>query len=107
MWTIPIAIATGNCIIVKPSEKVPITLFKMVQMFKDAGLPDGVINIVNGAVDVVNGICDSPGIKAVTFVGSTKVAEIVSKRCTHSNKKVLCLGGTPYLLHITLGDFNF
>jgi len=105
LWTIPIAIATGNCIIVKPSEKVPLTLCKMVKLFKEAGLPDGVINIVNGAVDCVNGICDNPDIKAVTFVGSTKVAGLVYERCAKLQKSCRALGGAKNYL-VALPDCN-
>jgi len=103
MWTLPIAIATGNTLILKPSEKVPLTITYMVALFKEAGLPDGVINIVNGGLDAVNGICDHPDIKAVTFVGSSRVAEIVAKRCRNLNKKVLALGGAKNYL-IALPD---
>lgn len=103
MWTLPIAIATGNTLILKPSEKVPLTLALMVALFKEAGLPDGVINIVNGGLSAVEAICDHPDIKAVTFVGSSKVAEIVAKRCRALNKKVLALGGAKNYL-IALPD---
>lgn len=103
MWTLPIAIATGNTLIIKPSEKVPLTIAFMVSLFKQAGLPDGVINIVNGGLDAVNGICDHKDIKAVTFVGSSKVAELVSKRCRNLNKKVIALGGAKNYL-IALPD---
>ncbi len=93
MWTTPIALAAGNCVIVKPSEKVPLTLYRLASLMKQAGIPDGVFQLVNGTVDAVNGLCDHPGISAVTFVGSSKVAEIVYKRCTSLNKRVLALGG--------------
>lgn len=92
-WTIPIALGTGNCVILKPSEKVPITMSRVVEIFKEAGLPDGCLQILNGTAPVVEAICDHPDIKAVTFVGTTKVAEIVSKRCRNLNKRVLALGG--------------
>ena len=82
-WTIPNAIALGNCMIIKPSEKVPLTLTRIAALLKEAGLPDGVFNIVNGDSEIVKAICDHPDIEAVTFVGSTKVAKIVYQRATH------------------------
>jgi len=104
-WTMPIAIATGNCIIIKPSEKVPLTMNRIMDFMKQAGLPDGVVQTVNGGVATVNALCDHPKIKAVTFVGSSKVAEIVSKRCANLNKKVLALGGAKNHL-VALPDCN-
>lgn len=105
MWTIPIAVACGNVVILKPSEKVPLTMLKMMELFKEAGFPPGVVQIVNGAVDVVNALCDDPGICAVTFVGSSKVAEIVSKRCRNNNKRCVALGGAKNHL-VALPDCN-
>ncbi|HMT96797.1 MAG TPA: CoA-acylating methylmalonate-semialdehyde dehydrogenase [Ferruginibacter sp.] len=92
-WTIPNAIALGNCMIMKPSEKVPLSCIKIAELLKEAGLPDGVFNIVNGDVEIVNAICDHPAIEAVSFVGSTKVAKIVYQRATHNYKRALALGG--------------
>src|SRR5258706_10334976 len=73
-WTLPNAIALGNCMIIKPSEKVPLCCGKLAELLKEAGLPDGVFNIVNGDSEIVTVICDHPGIEAVSFGGSTKVA---------------------------------
>lgn len=92
-WTIPNAIALGNCMIMKPSEKVPLSCGRIAELLKEAGLPDGVFNIVNGDVDIVNAICDHPNIDAVSFVGSTKVAKIVYQRATSNLKRCLALGG--------------
>ncbi len=92
-WTIPNALVLGNCMIIKPSEKVPLTLGRIATLLKEAGLPDGVFNIVNGDHAMVNAICDHPGIEAVTFVGSTWVAKLVYQRGTASLKRVLALGG--------------
>jgi len=92
-WTIPNAIALGNCMIIKPSEKVPLTLTRIATLLKDAGLPDGVFNIVNGDSETVKAICDHSKIEAVTFVGSTKVAKLVYQRATHTFKQCLALGG--------------
>ena len=93
MWTIPIALTMGNCVILKPSEKVPCTMARMAELFVEAGLPPGVFQIVHGTASVVTALCDCSLISAVTFVGSSKVAEIVYKRCTTLNKRVLALGG--------------
>lgn len=92
-WTIPNAIALGNCMIIKPSEKVPLCCGKIAELLKEAGLPDGVLNIVNGDSEIVTAICDHPGIEAVSFVGSTKVAKIVYQRATQNYKRALALGG--------------
>ena len=92
-WTLPNAIALGNCMIMKPSEKVPLSVGKLAQLLKEAGLPDGVFNVVHGDVEIVEAICDHPDIEAVSFVGSTKVARIVYKRATSNYKRCLALGG--------------
>lgn len=92
-WTMPNAIALGNCMIMKPSEKVPLSCGKLAELLKEAGLPDGVFNIVHGDVEIVEAICDHPGIEAVSFVGSTKVAKIVYQRATAHYKRCLALGG--------------
>ena len=92
-WTIPNAIALGNCMILKPSEVVPISANRIAEMLKEAGLPDGVFNVVNGDREIVEAICDHPGIQAVSFVGSTKVAKIVYKRATSNLKRCVALGG--------------
>ncbi len=92
-WTIPNALALGNCMIMKPSEKVPLSCGRLAELLKEAGLPDGVFNIVHGDVEIVEAICDHPDIEAVSFVGSTKVAKIVYQRATHNYKRCLALGG--------------
>ena len=92
-WTIPNAIALGNCMIIKPSEKVPLSCGKLALLLKEAGLPDGVFNIVHGDSEIVTALCDHPGIEAVSFVGSTKVARIVYQRATQNFKRALALGG--------------
>ncbi|CAG8586502.1 140_t:CDS:2 [Acaulospora colombiana] len=93
MWTLPIAIATGNTLILKPSEKVPLTMNRVAILLKEAGIPDGVVNIINGTADAVNAIVDHPDVKAVTFVGTSHVANLVSERCHRLGKRVLALGG--------------
>lgn len=92
-WTIPNALALGNCMIIKPSEKVPLSCGKIALLLQEAGLPDGIFNIVHGDSRMVEAICDHPGIEAVSFVGSTKVAKIVYQRATSNYKRCLALGG--------------
>jgi malonate-semialdehyde dehydrogenase (acetylating)/methylmalonate-semialdehyde dehydrogenase len=92
-WTLPNALALGNCMILKPSELVPLSSMRIADLLREAGLPDGVFNIVHGGQTTVEAICDHPGIEAISFVGSTKVAKIVYQRGTHNFKRVLALGG--------------
>ncbi|HMV31955.1 MAG TPA: CoA-acylating methylmalonate-semialdehyde dehydrogenase [Gemmatimonadales bacterium] len=92
-WTIPNAIALGNTFIMKPSEVVPLSAARIAELLKEAGLPDGVFNIVHGDREVVEALCDHPAVEAVTFVGSTRVAQAVYRRATGNLKRALCLGG--------------
>ena len=92
-WTIPNAIALGNTFIMKPSELVPLSAGRIAELLKEAGLPDGVFNVVHGDRAVVEALCDHPGIEAITFVGSTGVAKQVYRRATGNLKRALCLGG--------------
>ncbi len=92
-WMIPQAIVGGNAFVLKPSERVPLSMMRIAQLMKDAGLPNGVFNIVNGGREVVEALCDHEQIKAVGFVGSTKVAKLVYSRASASGKRALCLGG--------------
>ncbi len=104
-WTIPIALMLGNCMILKPSELVPLSANRIADLLKEAGLPDGVLNIVHGSREAVEAICDHPGIQAVSFVGSTKVAKIVYARASSNLKRALTLGGAKNHL-IVLPDAN-
>ncbi len=104
-WTIPNALVLGNTMVLKPSELVPLSSHRIAELLKQAGLPDGVFNIVHGGQTAVEAICDHPGIAAVTFVGSTKVAKIVYTRATSHLKRALCLGGAKNHL-IVLPDAN-
>lgn len=104
-WTMPNALVLGNTMVMKPSEIVPLSAMRMAELLQEAGLPDGVFNIVNGGKDVVESICDHPGIKAVSFVGSTKVAKIVYKRATSTLKRCVALGGAKNHL-LVLPDAN-
>ena len=92
-WTLANAIALGNCLILKPSELVPLSAGRIAELLAEAGLPAGVFGVVHGGREVVEAICDHPGIAAVTFVGSTRVAQAVYRRGTASLKRVLALGG--------------
>lgn len=92
-WSIPNAIALGNCLILKPSEMVPLSAGRIAELLHEAGLPPGVLQVVNGGRAAVEAICDHPDISAVSFVGSTKVAKIVYRRATATLKRCLALGG--------------
>ncbi len=92
-WTIPNALVLGNCMVLKPSELVPLSANRIALLLEEAGLPAGVLNIVHGGTDAVEAICDHPDIAAVSFVGSTRVARIVYKRATSNLKRALALGG--------------
>src|ERR1700753_2651609 len=93
LWMLPIALATGNCFILKPSERDPSASIVMAELLKEAGLPDGVFNVVHGDKRVVDAILDHPGIAAVSFVGSPPIAEYVYRRGTTAGKRVQALGG--------------
>ena len=93
MWMFPIALATGNSFILKPSERVPSASLLMAELLKKAGLPDGVFNIVNGDKEAVDAILTHPEIQAVSFVGSTPIAEYIYHTGTAHNKRVQALGG--------------
>jgi malonate-semialdehyde dehydrogenase (acetylating)/methylmalonate-semialdehyde dehydrogenase len=93
MWFLPFAIVTGNTFVLKPSEQVPLSQRRMMELLQGCNLPPGVVNLVNGGRDVVDAICDHPGIRAVSFVGSTPVAKHVYQRASHAGKRVQALGG--------------
>ncbi len=104
-WTLPNALVLGNTMIMKPSEIVPLSVIRMTELLKEAGLPDGVFNVINGAKEVVEGICSHPDIEAVSFVGSTRVAKLVYRKSTHNLKRCIALGGAKNHL-IVLPDAN-
>ena len=104
-WTIPNALVLGNCLILKPSEKVPLSAVKIAELLQEAGLPAGVLNVVNGDKAIVEAICDHPDIKAVSFVGSTAIAKTVYVRATSNLKRCVALGGAKNHL-IVLPDAN-
>ncbi|MGB8269505.1 MAG: CoA-acylating methylmalonate-semialdehyde dehydrogenase, partial [Priestia megaterium] len=92
-WMFPLAIACGNTFVLKPSERTPLLAARLVELFEEAGLPKGVLNIVNGAHDVVNGLLEHKLVKAISFVGSQPVAEYVYKKGTENLKRVQALAG--------------
>jgi malonate-semialdehyde dehydrogenase (acetylating) / methylmalonate-semialdehyde dehydrogenase len=92
-WFLPYALACGNAVIVKPSERTPITMQKVFRLLEEAGFPKGVVNMVNGGPETVNAILDHPGIHAVSFVGSTPVARHIYARASASGKRVQAQGG--------------
>ncbi len=92
-WFFPYAIACGNTYIIKPSEKVPMTLQKVFHLLEQTGLPKGVVNLVNGAKETVDAILDHPLIRAISFVGSTPVARYIYSRATANGKRAQCQGG--------------
>ena len=93
LWMIPIALATGNCFILKPSEKDPSVALKLAALLKEAGLPDGVFAVVQGGREAVEAIIASPGIAAISFVGSTAIAKTIYNGGTSAGKRVQALGG--------------
>jgi malonate-semialdehyde dehydrogenase (acetylating) / methylmalonate-semialdehyde dehydrogenase len=93
MWMFPIAIACGNCFVLKPSEKDPSASLLLAELLAEAGLPDGVFNVVHGDKEAVDAVLTHPGIRAVSFVGSTPVARYVSEVGTAAGKRVQALGG--------------
>lgn len=92
-WMFPLAIACGNTFVLKPSERTPLLANRLAELFTEAGLPEGVFNIVHGAHDVVNGLLEHPTVKAISFVGSQPVAEYVYKTGTAHGKRVQALAG--------------
>ncbi|MBI3045326.1 MAG: CoA-acylating methylmalonate-semialdehyde dehydrogenase [Betaproteobacteria bacterium] len=93
LWMFPVAIACGNTFVLKPSEKVPSASMRMAELFKEAGLPDGVLNVVHGDKEAVDAILAHPGIHAVSFVGSTPIARHIYETCAKNGKRVQALGG--------------
>lgn len=92
-WMFPLAIACGNTFVLKPSERTPLLACRLAELFQEAGLPNGVLNIVNGAHDVVNGLLEHADVKAISFVGSQPVAEYVYRSAAANGKRVQALAG--------------
>ncbi len=93
MWFFPIAIAAGNTVVVKPSEKDPSAINLIAQMWKDAGLPDGVFNVVHGDKVAVDRLIEHPDVKSISFVGSTPIARYIYEKGTAQGKRIQALGG--------------
>jgi malonate-semialdehyde dehydrogenase (acetylating) / methylmalonate-semialdehyde dehydrogenase len=93
LWFLPFAIVSGNTFVLKPSEQVPLSQQRLFELLEKCDLPPGVVNLVNGSREVAEAICDHPGIRAVSFVGSTDVARLIYRRATHAGKRVQALGG--------------
>jgi malonate-semialdehyde dehydrogenase (acetylating)/methylmalonate-semialdehyde dehydrogenase len=92
-WFLPYAVAAGNCFLLKPSERVPVTSQKLFHLFKAAGFPPGVIQLVNGGRETVDAILDHPAIRAISFVGSTPTARYIYSRAAANGKRAQCQGG--------------
>src|SRR6201996_3383543 len=93
LWMLPIALATGNCFILKPSERDPSAALVLAELLKEAGLPDGVFNVVHGDKVVVDALLAHPDVKAVSFVGSTPIANYIYETGAKNGKRVQALGG--------------
>jgi malonate-semialdehyde dehydrogenase (acetylating)/methylmalonate-semialdehyde dehydrogenase len=98
MWMFPIAIACGNTFVLKPSEKVPLTAVRLVELLQEAGLPDGVMNLVHGGKEVVETLCTHPDISAISFVGSSTIAKYVYKLGSSNGKRVQAGGAAKNAL---------
>ena len=92
MWMFPMAIACGNTFVLKPSERDPSAALKLAELFSEAGLPDGVFNVVNGYKGAVDILLNDPRVQAVSFVGSTPIAESIYQKATSKGKRVQALG---------------
>ncbi len=93
LWFLPYAVACGNCFILKPSEKVPMTSQKLFELINEAGFPAGVLQLVNGGKETVDALLDHPTVRAISFVGSTPVAKYIYSRATANGKRAQCQGG--------------
>ncbi|CAB4610529.1 unannotated protein [freshwater metagenome] len=107
MWFFPIALAAGNCVILKPSEKDPSAAIWMAKLLKEAGLPDGVFTVLNGDKESVDGLLTHPDVKAISFVGSTPIAQYVYETGSKHGKRVQALGGAKnHMLVLPDADLN-
>ena len=93
MWFYPIAIAAGNTVVLKPSEKDPSASIWIAKLWKEAGLPDGVFNVLNGDKESVDGLINSPDVESISFVGSTPIAQYIYENSSKYGKRVQSLGG--------------
>jgi malonate-semialdehyde dehydrogenase (acetylating)/methylmalonate-semialdehyde dehydrogenase len=93
LWFLPIAIAAGNTVVLKPSEKDPTAANWLAELFTEAGLPDGVFNVLHGDKEAVDGLLEHPDVKAISFVGSTPIAQYIYETAARNGKRVQALGG--------------
>jgi len=105
LWSAPYAVATGNCVVVKPSSEVPLSQMRLAELVEEAGFPPGVWNVVNGGKAVVSSMLDHPDIAGLTFVGSTPVAKIIYEGCGKTQKRVIAQGGAKNFL-VVMPDCN-
>ncbi len=106
LWSAPYAVATGNCVIIKPSPEVPISQMKLTELVDEAGFPPGVWNVVNGEKTVVSGMLDHPDIVGITFVGRTSTArDVIYKRCGETGKRVIDQAGAKNFM-VIMPDCN-
>jgi malonate-semialdehyde dehydrogenase (acetylating)/methylmalonate-semialdehyde dehydrogenase len=107
LWFWPYAVATGNTVVLKPSEQDPLTHQRIVELAEQAGLPPGVLNVVHGGRECVEAICDHPEIAGVSFVGSSRVADVVYRRASAAGKRVQALGGAKnYMIVLPDADID-
>ncbi len=106
LWSAPYAVATGNCVIIKPSSEVPLSQARLAELVDEAGFPPGVWNVVHGGRTVVNGMLDHPDIQGIAFVGSTPTArDVIYKRCGETGKRVIAQGGAANFI-VIMPDAN-
>jgi malonate-semialdehyde dehydrogenase (acetylating)/methylmalonate-semialdehyde dehydrogenase len=106
LWFLPYAVACGNTVVLKPSEKTPLTMARVLQLIEQAGFPPGVVNLVHGGKDAVDALLDHPVVRAISFVGSTPVARYVYGRAAANGKRVQCQGGAKNPI-VVLPDADF
>jgi malonate-semialdehyde dehydrogenase (acetylating)/methylmalonate-semialdehyde dehydrogenase len=101
LWSAPYAVATGNCVVIKPSSEVPLSQMKAAELVEEAGFPPGVWNVVNGGRTVVDGMLDHPDIRGIAFVGSTPTArDVIYRRCGETGKRVIAQGGAKNFMAV-------
>jgi malonate-semialdehyde dehydrogenase (acetylating)/methylmalonate-semialdehyde dehydrogenase len=106
LWSAPYAVATGNCVVIKPSSEVPLSQMRIAELADEAGFPPGVWNVVNGGRTVVNGMLDHPDIKGIAFVGSTPTArDVIYPRCGATGKRAIAQGGAKNFM-VIMPDCN-
>ncbi|MFC2008004.1 CoA-acylating methylmalonate-semialdehyde dehydrogenase [Chloroflexota bacterium] len=105
LWSAPYALATGNCVIIKPSSEVPNSQARLAELAEEAGFPPGVYNLVHGGRKVVNGLLEHPDVAGITFVGSTPIAKLIYQKCGETGKRVIAQGGAKNFM-VIMPDCN-